>query len=615
MTSLMQDVQRYRGSMDSQDVIAIVHDLEYDRDAMDLRADIKRREEQHALTDLPWLPDHMTRGITAVMPSVEPAYLAQVIGADMASYISQTTVVPGNPDLQNKADKVEKRYALERAELFTQRNVARVRWSQFIRGYGIYKLNCGGVDEKHPWSLVVPDPLSCFFPIAGGVRLSMVGRRYDQLVRKIEGDKAFIDQRKGQRPKYNGEKWGWEPISEDMATDDSGWLLERGRKGVFEKVSFVELDTGTKTYCVAMNKDDRTGEVVWERGNLTGGCAYVIVPGHLTDSRKPREFVLPYLWPAMNEAAQISLLDTIRLTRSLNIKPQVLIERDPNLLQPALAMGILQPAGQSQEVTPDTMIDVDGTPHFWQTPDDKDLEMLEQRAEARLARYSSTQLSLTTGEVVANVTVRGLQLAMGARQRQQGPMLGYNDEAQAEVLRMWRHSICCEGGYGADKWGLYSKGPEMYSKGETKTGDYAEITKADLEFDHDISVYTASMTREEKQLAVDGWSQRKAARLSTWLEGIDAAGYADQEAQVMALAEDEAYEIAGQLAGPNIVSRIFEASMRERAGIYIQVVPPMPTPMAAPTGSSGNLIAPPPTEGASGGSGAQEVAQQPMQGQ
>ena len=607
-------------TLTKDDVLDLVNQLENDSGMKALRDDVRRRQEQHAMTDVPWLPDHLTRGITAVMPSSEPAYLAQVLGADMSSYITTTTVIPGKPDLQAKADKVETRYALERAELFPSRVRARMRWSQFIRGYGLYKLVCGDMGtvskrNKHPWSVILPDPLGTFFTLSGGIRPPMVGRRYEELVRKIETSPAFIDVDEKRRPKRDGDgKWGWQAVSLDVNADDANFL-GAGSKGALERCLYYEIDTGITTACVAMNQGGKSGELVWQRSNLTGGTAYTFVPGHITDSREPREAVLPYLWAPMHISNQITLCDTIRMTKSLNVKPQVLIDRNPDLLKAAKELGIARPVTDvDQPLEGDTLLEVDGQPYFWEVPDDKDLDALESRLEVRLARYSSTQLSLTTGEVLKDVTVRGLQLALGARQRQQGPMLSYEDEAEAEILRMWKHSITCDGGYGADAWGLFAKGAELYSKGETKRGQYAEITAEMLRFDHDIDITTASQTREERQLAVDAWAQRKAAGLSTHLEGIDAAAYPDREAQALELTKEEGYIMAGQLAGPNVAARIFQRRMQERAGIYIQGLDQAEPPLEGlPPAGGEQAFKVPTTEGASGGTLPPEVAGGPQE--
>lgn len=609
------------------DVIAEVFALEQDPQGQMLRQDVLRRRQQHAMTDVPWLPDHLTRGVTAVMPSVEPAYLAQTIGADMSSYITTTIVIPGNPDLAAKADKVEKRYAIERAELFPLELRARMRWAQMIAGYGVYQFGYSDPSKAHPWWVEMPDPRSTFFRLLKGGRPTVVGRRYMTTIREIESNPAYNDMRQGRRPKFKDGKWDWEAIDFDVYTSDNRGAVTGRGQAIGEQCEFVELDTGTRTYCVALHRDGKAGQVIWNEPNLGGGTHYMIVPGHMTDARELREMLLPFLWAPMNIANQIQLIDTIRMTRSLNIKPQVLVDRNPDLLSAARTLGIAREPmpGQTTDIVGDSLIEVDGHPYFWEAPDDQDLDKLESRLEERLARYSQTQLALTTGEVVANVTVGGLQLALGARQRQQGPMLSFEDNAEAAILGMLKNSIVTDGGFGAGPtngsspdWGLYGRTQEVYSKGETAKGDWASFNKDMLNFEHEINVSTSSKTREEAGLEVQNWERRKVSKLSTWREGISAAGYSNEQEQYEALIDDEAYEAAAQIMGDNLVQKILIAEWVQRAGIDISgMVVQTPGPSTGVPGSTsggGASPTPPPaTGGATGGSTAPELGTGPAQ--
>ncbi len=602
--------------LSDQDVISEVSALEQDPQGRDLRLDVLRRRRQHAMTDIPWLPDHLTRGVTAVMPSVEPAYLAQTIGADMSSYITTTIVIPGRPEFAAKADRVEKRYAIERAELFPLHVRSRMRWAQMIAGYGVYQFGYTGPKSAHPWWVDMPDPRGTFFRLLKGGRPTVVGRRYMTTVREVESNPAYNDLDLGRHPKFKDGNVEWEAIDFDVySPDQRGSITGRG-KAIGEQCECLELDTGSMTYVVVLHRDGKGGQVVYAEPNLGGGTHYMIVPGHVTDAREMREMLLPFLWAPMNITNQIELIDTIRMTRSLNIKPQVLVDRNPDLLSAARTLGIARDPQPGQEIVGDTLIEVDGHPYFWEAPDDQDMDKLEQRLEERLSRYSQTQLALTTGEVVANVTVGGLQLALGARQRQQGPMLSYEDDAEAAILNMVKCSITDPRGFGADDWGLSGKTAEVYSKGETSKGEWATFNADLLNFDHDINVSTSSKTREEAGLEVQNWERRKVSRLSTWSEGIEAAGYANVADQRLALIKDEGYEVAAQLMGDNLAQKILIARYRERAGIDISgmvVQTPGPSTGVPGSGPGGTPTPVPATPGASGGSTPAEIGPGPAQ--
>ncbi len=74
-------------NLTAHEVIQIKDALKNDSGYAALRRDVERRHEQHAMTDVPWLPDWMTRQWDKVnMNSADVMQTAQRVIADMASY-------------------------------------------------------------------------------------------------------------------------------------------------------------------------------------------------------------------------------------------------------------------------------------------------------------------------------------------------------------------------------------------------------------------------------------------------------------------------------------------------------------------------------------------------
>lgn len=598
--------------LSSNEIVDIVETLRADPAQTALRADVRIRLEQHAMTDIPYVPDFLLRsGKVQLMNSPRIADTARQINAVMSGYVTTTTVTPGEPSGQHKADELEKAYALRRQTLFSPHTRAIKRWEQLVVGYGLYHLVCGSPDDDDPWTIDQPDPLSCYFTadFTKSNRPTVLAREYRITARELSAN--YSDAREKRRPVYERGQVQWSPLTESQSVDSTPY---QGTtiKGQMEQLDIYEYDDGEMCYVVALNRERRRsrreGTVVWQRPNLTGGCAYVIVPGYLTGSRELREKLLPHLWAPMNVQNQIDTINTLRATRSLNLKPQVLMERTPELMKAAQALGILRAAPDNYEaVRGDTIIELDGKPHFWQLPEDQDLAMLEASKLAELDSYINTELSLTRGDVIKESPVRNVQLALGARSQQQGPMLTAEDMGETEILKMWAHSITCEGGYGADTWGLSSNTKALTSKSEIKPGTRVEVKAEDFkDFDHHVSVQTASLSEQERDFMIDAAAKRVTLKISTRPEMLDAAGYQNRAEQMDALVEEEAYVAASAFYGPWLTPT-FEKRLAERHGILVRAgesggLEGMPSE-AGPAQPTPNAFPVPQTQGVQGGTG------------
>lgn len=567
-----------KGNLTAAEVIEIVDTLRESRDMRELRDDVKLRLEQHAMTDVPYIPEHLERsGKVQVLNSPSVMSAAQQIGAAIASYQTTTTAIPGHPDYENKADVAEKCYALRRTAFFSPQVVNQMRWKQMVVGYGFYHLVAGDVEDDDPWSVESPAPLSVYFEFIPtmSMRPNVVGREYEQMMRDMS---KWYSAREERAPVYDSKSGNWytERVSEDRSRDFYD-ALPKTVKGQFSTYRIYEYDDGEWTYVVGVNKAKsgrgnarhKDGVMLWDRKNLTEGCSYVLVPGYMTGSEEMREKILPHLWPAQNVQNQIDAINTLRFTRSMNLKPQVLMERSPELFKAMLQLGFMQPVPEGYEVTGvDSIVELNGKPHFWELPEDKDLAFLESSKKEELAGYLNTELALTKADVLKDSPVRNVQLALGARAQQQAFLLTYQDIGQAETLKMWKETLCDDEGYPEDTYALYAKDKSVHGKGIVKPGTRLEMNKDTFDFDHTVTVTTASMSPEEQDFLVQSMIGRKQNRIATWPQVLEAI-YQNVSEQEDLLLDEDAYEQAAAYYAPWL-KPTFEARMAENHGILIQ---------------------------------------------
>ena len=585
------------------EITEIVKALEDDQDHRAMRDLIKRRYDLYSMRDIPELPEHMNRGDVVDFPSPMLKWLARVIRADILAYPTSTTVIPFGA-YQEQADKLEKWLTLFRNRLDEGRRVdMQIRWHQLITGYGIMLLHCGE-DEKFPWSMETPDPLTCFFPLGDGpMRPSVMARRYKMLVRQAE--KNYSGHRgpfQDAKLKYDGANWDFESISDDYQADGDG---KGYRAGFFEECEFLWLDDGEMIYHVALNKGSTTeGKVVWSGKNLTVGVSAVIVPGQTTPLRELSERFDPELSAVMQMVKGINRVRAMRLTRSEQMKPDMLVEQSPEQIaasrgNPDAAMDSLQMTSGAPNI-----VKVPGKPTPWVVEPDPDLDKTEQSMWDEVGRYINTALEVTQPETLEKSTANAILSGIESRKRQQSPMLANLDTSWKMVDEMAIHSMK---EYDSE-YELYSLGGERYGdKGgkEMVIGKASKIGPKDLDFEYHIKVETQSSTPQEVRMRVEDWSLRRDLGLSTTREGVTVAGYTDEGAQLEALAVDRGVEMVTPQIEAEIAAILTER-IRMRSGLIVRLVPASAT--RAPPGAAQNGANPMQAPAIPGGVGGSEAA-------
>lgn len=602
----------------ANEIIQQVRWLEQDQLLQDQRNRARRRHELHSMLTVPDLPPHMTRGDAVSTNTPRVMWVLNSILADCRSYPTITSVIPqgkSSVDLQDQADEAEKWYAVKRAQLDDGgRNSHDCRWHQGATGWVYMILHCGPAGDEDPWRVEIPDPLTCFSPMEGGPRRpSIMGRRYTILVEECKEryGKQKRTQFEGKSLYWDEAEWHWgRPIGEDNPVEqgDIGYSTQYrvGLPGVADNVEMLELYTPDHVYHVAlhgtvggdpaagelMDRDGQYGQIVWEAETMTDGIPVVVVPGHVTPLRIPTERFQPTQWALMQCALVINMIRGIRMTKAFNWKPDFLVEQGPEMIAALKEAGVLRdPTNLQLEQGGPNLINVAGKPMLWVAPSDDDLDKLDFSWTNEMNMIADTQMAVTTSEVAKAATLGGIQLAIGVRKRQLGPMLSNLDWGWAEIMKMVKASIK----HYKDKFPVYSAGGEKFSKGELKPNTSVTIDWEMVDFPHEIVVNTQSMTEEERRMLVQDWAYRQTMGLSTQIEGLDAAGYQDVADQAEKLAIDLALKHTTS-GWTQQIDAVASDYIRTSGGILVTFGQPPTT--ATPPGQGGmNGEQQPPTGG------------------
>ena len=613
-------------NLDASQVLNAVKQLRDDPAMAALRIKIQRRHAQHEGVDDPQMPDHMTQTGAAYINSLRPAHLMQTLASFMASYPTTTTVYPEDKDKDShRADEAEKRLALLRADLFPEKIRAEMRWHQGISGPGVYKLNCHEPGHNPQWSVEVCDINSVYFPNPRTAPECprRVGREYTMLAGEIlakygEGrSKQPSDNDGTTKLTNNAGDWSFEPISRSVAGPDSGATFAEPQANAFNDFTpciVVEYDDGECTYVIVKNKrSDATknipeGTKVWQYTNLIKGTHYVMVPGYMTGSSLPEERVLPYLNGVQNVISQINFVRACRATRFTAQRFQVMVERDPEIMKAAQSLGWLQQAdAQGAQFERDVMY-FDGRPYQFTLPPDPDMQALEESLEREYQEMASSELNVTTAEVITQGTARGQQLAVGQREKQKTLMLSYEDEAEKMILHKVIETINNPDGYTPEDetgWGYFAMQDVAYGKGAVKAGERLYFDQETFNFPFEIAITTASKTPEDRSRDFDEVVKAISLGLGFTDEALEAKGIQNIPEWLAKKAEDDAHKMISIAMGPNYVLTTFQERMRLRLGIMIQLAGAAQA-MPADVGTAGpqaNAFPAPQTEGVSGGSG------------
>lgn len=561
----------------------------------------------HVMTLDEDLPEHFTRGDFMALRVPTLPTLADAILADTQGFPStcQASVVapPFESAAESIANDIERWGSMFRAKCDEGRRVTHDnRWNLLLQPYSVMMLRCE--DPVKPWrySVEIPDPLTCAYPPKSApFRPKLFGRHYKMLAGEVpETFKGNREYRSGKKLQLSPEgRWGWTAMGDDHDPDGP---TQYPVTETIAEVEIYELDDGEyiDTVACGLGRGKDTSEIVSHVRNLTGGVrAVVMSAGH--NPRRDEHRYQPMLWAVYQLILNLNELRAMRATRSINVKPDVLVEQTPEQITAAAAAGATAATSMQMESGGPNLINVSGRPTPWNMMSDPDLDKSIEDIRNELAQVVAS-FSQTANEKViqeSNVNVF-LPYAENVRNKQ-APMLQQDDWGWAMMTKMALHSIA-----------EYDEPVALHSTGTEVYGDYKKLDSKvtvtlkpeDIDLDRfNVTVTTQSITEAERRALIQDYAYRKSIGVSTHDEVLAAAGYSDTHQQNYELAKDAGLALGYTWNDQQLAMAIAE-ELRLTAGILIPSYGmPAPPPQDAQPPGGGLTVNPPSIQGGTGGSG------------
>lgn len=578
---------------------------------------------------------HETRGGPVyVVNSPRVLELKRTLQATMATYETETRVVPWTPQggdaehYKRMAEAVEPFYVLSRAKLD---NGGRV--SHKVRGHLLGSSYVTAImdfapagSSAFPFSIRIPPPDTTYVPEQSDYPCvpPIMGMEYEMLVRDIVSqysDQARTDfaAKKLYLDKSSG-KFDWHGIGAERPTDGwDGTGAVNSLNGRYLKATIKVLYADGWCYHVAMNvgsdgKSGEEGQIIWKYPSMTGGVPAFIMSGNVGET-VGRKHLLPGLYAPIQTTNTRNAINTVRFTRSRNLKPDVFIEWPPEVWESVKNQGWAREATQAEIEAggPHIMQGPGGVPHFWQVPKDEDLKEIEASVIAEEHEYIQQIQAITNHETAERATAQGLRLVSGNVEdqhtewlnslammwtefhyMQEIAMTGHDPrlwvDAQTEqkilIAKPGRPYLSSEGMTSKEAMNLHASIGMKYSGGELVAGKSYTITEESLNFGHEIKTTISSETAAKKREALEDAVRRRDVYGAPVDEMLETQGYADIAVVKRSMAKEEAYGAAGQgMMGIPVLA--LDKALQLSGGVNISALKGIlaPQPEVAPGGA------------------------------
>lgn len=623
-------------------VLAKVRWLENNQEHKKTVEKMRARWLLHSMLDEPKLQPDLTRhGRAVIVNSPRIMETKKTLIQDILSYTTDIRVIPQvptaekarRPALLNKAQELEKNVVLAWDQLDDGRRVSRGLLEHLlVSSYGVGILECRDCydedgDLQWCWTLNLPSPDTCFFPIMGSpVRPMEFARRYRQLITLAE--QRYSNQSAGVFKGWGlkkGDDWKFEPRSDDHAVDagrtDTGVFMQSSPEGDVQECEIAVYYDQWRCYHVIakgeyQNSAADQGTIVFcEEHRVKGGPPVWVLSGATSEIRGER--LQPFLWAIMQMIKLINLSESIIATRSYNIKPDVFIEWSPDDLRAMADAGFLKPASQMQmDEGMANLIHLGGVPHFWDIPPDDQLRLQIERKTAELQEYLQQIQAITSAEVLEKSTLGLGLVASGNVEKQLNGMLKQLDWMRSEVLQAWCDSVedyASDPAFPPDGFEFYAKPGMRYGSGKDSGtfdgGEGLSINADTLKgFSYSIDVSTANRTEAMTRVRLEDWARGNELRGRALEELGEVLGYPNNDEWMDMMARDDVIRL-NATAYAGFVAAAAQAYLQIK-GINIGALaafwqPPDPTQQAGAQGNtSGQPTRAPETAPSPGGSSA-----------
>lgn len=531
-----------------------------------LREAARRRYDLYMLQKDPYVADDIAReGKMRILSSLV-RHSAHSIRADLMMNPTEFGVVPlareDNGTISGKmiglAENLERSLAVIWGRMNEGRRIDReIIWHQLVSPFGVMVLEMNQYEapdqpewmsdedylelsratenEFMPWSIYLPDPMTCSWLERDGKPVVFV-RRYKMLLRDLEGE---YSKRTGSinpeaNLKLDGNQFKW--VSDDYTRDSS--MV----KGGFLEVEMLWLDDGENIYHVCLNPGSKSGQLLWMCPNPTGRVTAFIVPGNLTPSREPHNRYEPFLLSLMNSVSTMNDLRSTRATAARNLAgPHTYIALDPEIVKQYMARGEKLPTSVRwrKNETHYLLGKVETMPSELSPDWDK----IEQAVNEELQLYTPSQfVNVVDPAVLKAATATSILHAAEAGVRIYGPLMSSYDSSIRDVMESIVRSVRML--YAERSFSMWSTGEEVAHGKPLARGKVYSFNTDAVNFPHKIMVKTRGMSQAQAaaqyDLALRQWVLPDGSKgPATRRDLIDAANYTDSTAQIMALAQED----------------------------------------------------------------------------
>lgn len=545
------------------EIVEIATALE--REFEQLREDARNRYGIYTLRNEPVLPEDIAREGQVNILSGLVIKSAHSIRSDLLSNPTEFSVVPLGRDQygrvpvkdQKKSDTLERTLAAIWARMNEGRWVdSEIIWHQLMSPFGVIILNTVDLDLPDqgdmtddeystkidqimanyvPWSIEVPDPLTCAFYEKNG-KPTLFIRRYKAIVRDVQN--TYSKNRGSPQPDKNLRlnKGNWEFLSDDYERQD----FKQVASDEFREVEMIWMDNGEMIYHVVLNPEDGKGQIVWSGKNPFGRVSAFIVHGSTSALRDPEDRFEPFLWPLIQVVKDINYVRTMRATASRNLAgPNNYIPLTPEMIK------IFEDANRElpkthrwrRGETPYLLGEVKDQPQHL----DVDLDKLEERLTQDLQQLlPSPSVNVLDPAVLKAATATSILNAAEAGMRLYGPLMVAYDSTIRDICEALEYYVV----ENDTSIKTFATGEEVARGKNLVEGSVYIFDSTAFDFAHRIQVKTRSMSQAQAsaqyELALSQWVLPDGSKgPATFDDLVDAANYPDKEAQKEKLAMEK----------------------------------------------------------------------------
>jgi hypothetical protein len=545
----------------------------------EMRERTKRIHEEYAMRGAVDFPDYVARGSTRTLPLADLIDMAFSIQAERHGHQTAVVLTARDKTPQTQVDRIERWLAIRCAQHLRRFHMLdEGGWHQLMSYAAVITWFPNGPRADSQSRIETPDPTTFCFPVAGApVRPREFGREFEMQV--SEASETYTSGGRSPYLKSDG-IWGWYTAGADRPADS--YTGSTGAK-YGHTCRVIHVDDGHWTTYVGLSKirgkGKPGGEVLWQDRNRAGpdedgnpASQSIVIPGMIQPMRHPKDRLLPMFMPGIQAQHAINYLVALMASKVENAKPDILVEKTPEATLSNNQQGVLSAHPSTMETGNPNIVEVAGKPFLWNDLPIAYLSDLFGFWTARYDRWSNSLREISDPTMLAEINTNVYLPHSAARRKLMRPMIDFTNYGISEVLRMDVNALKHLGRKSVD---VYAKGGEYHGKGrqELSVGEGASISWEDVkDFEKRfvLTIATNDMSDEEHRQLLLAHEEKVRMGYATKRQGISVAGYADEDAQVLLLAEDEVRMEATTLVKPQLATTIQQAIYYE-AGILLEL--------------------------------------------